>query len=277
MSFGIIRYYTREAGVRNLEREIANLTRKAIKDILVKKIEAVHVTRRNLAKYAGIERYRHGEAELKDLVGVTTGLAWTDVGGELLTIEAVTLPGKGKMTTTGKLGEVMQESIHAADSFVRSRSALFGIKPTVFKTIDIHVHVPEGATPKDGPSAGIGMCTAIVSALTGIPVRSSVAMTGEITLRGRVLPIGGLKEKMLAALRGGIKTVIIPKENEKDLSEVPDNVKRGMKIISVGTVDEVLQHTLAAPLVPIEWPDKESLEAISNASAKETVGDVVTH
>ena len=273
----IIRYYTREAGVRNLERELANLTRKTIKEILVKKVDGVHITARNLAKYAGVRRYRYGEAEVEDLVGVATGLAWTEVGGELLTIEAVLIPGKGKMTTTGKLGEVMQESIHAADSFVRSRSALFGIKPTVFETIDIHVHVPEGATPKDGPSAGIGMCTAIVSALTGIPVRSSVAMTGEITLRGRVLPIGGLKEKMLAALRGGIKTVIIPKENEKDLSEVPDNVKRGMKIISVGTVDEVLQHTLAAPLVPIEWPDKESLEAISNASAEETVGDVVTH
>ncbi|MCZ6664311.1 MAG: endopeptidase La, partial [Gammaproteobacteria bacterium] len=273
----LIRYYTREAGVRNLERELANLTRKTIKEILVKKVDGVHITARNLAKYAGVRRHRYGEAEPEDLVGVATGLAWTEVGGELLTIEAVLIPGKGKMTATGKLGEVMQESIHAADSFVRSRSALFGIKPTRFETIDIHVHVPEGATPKDGPSAGIGMCTAIVSALTGIPVRSSVAMTGEITLRGRVLPIGGLKEKMLAALRGGIKTVIIPKENEKDLVEIPDNVKRGLKIISAGTVDEVLKHALTAPLVSIEWPEKEPLEAISSPTVEENIGDVVTH
>ena len=272
----LIRYYTREAGVRNLEREIANLTRKAIKDILVKKIEAVHVTRRNLAKYAGIERYRHGEAELKDLVGVTTGLAWTDVGGELLTIEAVTLPGKGKMMITGKLGDVMRESVQAADSFVRSRAARFGIKPTIFEKINIHVHVPEGATPKDGPSAGVAMCASIVSVLTGIPVHSSIAMTGEITLRGRVLPIGGLKEKLLAALRGGIKTVIIPKDNEKDLSEIPDNVKRGLEIITASTVDEVLEHALVEQLEPIEWPE-ETVEAISSGSADTEIKGAVTH
>ena len=273
----LIRYYTREAGVRNLERELANLARKTIKEILIKKIKGVHITCRNLAKYAGVRRHRYGEAETEDLVGVATGLAWTEVGGELLSIEAVLIPGKGKMMTTGQLGEVMQESIRAADSFIRSRSARFGIKPTRFETIDIHVHVPEGATPKDGPSAGVGMCTSIVSALTGIAVRSSVAMTGEITLRGRVLPIGGLKEKMLAALRGGIKTVIIPKENEKDLAEIPDNVKRGLKIITANTAEEVLKHALVSPLEPIEWPEKESIDAISSSSAGDDVADVVTH
>ena len=229
----LIRYYTREAGVRNLEREIANLTRKAIKDILMKKAEKVAVTRRNLDKYAGVRRFRFGEAESEDLVGVTTGLAWTEVGGELLTIEAVTLPGKGRVTATGKLGDVMKELVQAAESFVKSRSLVFGIKPTIFEKKDIHVHVPEGATPKDGPSAGVGMVTSIVSVLTGIPVKRDIAMTGEITLRGRVLPIGGLKEKLLAALRGGLKTVLIPAENEKDLAEIPDNVKRGLKIIPV--------------------------------------------
>ena len=273
----LIRFYTREAGVRNLERELANLARKTIKEILVKKIKAVHITRRNLAKYAGIQRHRYGEAETEDLVGVATGLAWTEVGGELLSIEAVLIPGKGKMLTTGKLGEVMQESIRAADSYVRSRSQLFGIKPTTFETIDIHVHIPEGATPKDGPSAGVGMCTSIVSALTGIPVRSSVAMTGEITLRGRVLPIGGLKEKLLAALRGGIKTVIIPKDNEKDLAEIPDNVKRGLEIIIAATADDYLKHALTRPLTPIEWPEKKSIETISSSSAGDDIGDVVTH
>jgi ATP-dependent Lon protease len=272
----LIRYYTREAGVRNLEREIANLTRKAVKDILVKKIESIRVTPRNLAKFAGVRRYRYGEAELEDLVGVTTGLAWTEVGGELLTIEAVVIPGKGKMMTTGKLGDVMKESVQAADSYVRSRSALLGIKPTTFESIDIHVHVPEGATPKDGPSAGVGMCTSIVSVLTKIPVRSSVAMTGEITLRGRVLPIGGLKEKLLAAHRGGIKTVIIPKENEKDLEDIPDNVKRGLEIIPASTVDEVLQHALVEPLVPIEWPGNP-VESLSGTSSDKEVEGVFTH
>jgi ATP-dependent Lon protease len=272
----LIRYYTREAGVRNLEREIANLTRKAVRDILVKKIESIRVTPRNLAKFSGVRRYRYGEAELEDLVGVTTGLAWTEVGGELLTIEAVVIPGKGKMMNTGKLGDVMKESVQAADSYVRSRSALFGIKPTAFETIDIHIHVPEGATPKDGPSAGVAMCTSIVSVLTKIPVRSAVAMTGEITLRGRVLPIGGLKEKLLAAHRGGIKTVIIPKENEKDLEDIPDNVKRGLEIIPASTVDEVLEHALVEPLEPIEWPG-DTVESLSGASSDKEVEGVVTH
>jgi ATP-dependent Lon protease len=272
----IIRHYTREAGVRNLEREIANLTRKAIKDILMKKSERVAVTRRNLEKYAGVRRFRFGEAESEDLVGVTTGLAWTEVGGELLTIEAVTLPGKGRVTATGKLGDVMKESVQAAESFVKSRSHAFGILPTIFEKRDIHVHVPEGATPKDGPSAGVAMVTSIVSVLTGIPVKSSVAMTGEITLRGRVLPIGGVKEKLLAALRGGLKTVLIPQENEKDLAEIPDNVKRGLKIIPVSTADELLKHALAAPLTPVAWPDDGEPAPVIPASGEERPG-VVTH
>ena len=272
----IIRYYTREAGVRNLEREIANLTRKAIKDILMKKGERVAVTRRNLEKYAGVRRFRFGEAESEDMVGITTGLAWTEVGGELLTIEAVTLPGKGRVTATGKLGDVMKESVQAAESFVKSRSYAFGIKPAVFEKKDIHVHVPEGATPKDGPSAGVGMVTSIVSVLTGIPVKRDIAMTGEITLRGRVLPIGGLKEKLLAALRGGLKTVLIPKENEKDLAEIPDNVKRGLKIIPVGTVDELLNQALAAPLTPMAWPEESEAEPVIPTANEERSG-LLTH
>jgi len=253
----LIRYYTREAGVRNLEREIANLTRKAIKDILMRKLNKITVTRRNLEKFAGVRRFRFGEVEETDLVGVTTGLAWTEVGGELLSIEAVTVPGKGKVTATGKLGDVMKESVQAAESYVKSRSFAFGILPTIFEKKDIHVHVPEGATPKDGPSAGVAMVTSIVSVLTGIPVRKDIAMTGEITLRGRVLPIGGLKEKLLAALRGGLKTVLIPKENEKDLAEIPDNVKRGLTIIPVGSSDELLKHALVRPPEPIEWTEEE--------------------
>jgi ATP-dependent Lon protease len=272
----LIRYYTREAGVRNLEREIANLTRKAIKDILMKKVDRVAVTRRNLEKYAGVRKFRFGEAESDDMVGVTTGLAWTEVGGELLTIEAVTLPGKGRVTATGKLGDVMKESVQAAESFVKSRSYGFGIIPTVFEKKDIHVHVPEGATPKDGPSAGVAMVTSIVSVLSGIPVKRDIAMTGEITLRGRVLPIGGLKEKLLAALRGGLKTVLIPKENEKDLAEIPDNVKRGLKIIPVKTVDELLDQALASPMTPIAWPQDGEPEAIVPAQSDERSG-VVTH
>ena len=211
----VIRFYTREAGVRNLERELANLARKAVKEIALGNAEKVHLTCRNLEKFAGVPRFRMSETEREDLVGLATGLAWTEVGGELLSIEAVTVPGKGKVTSTGKLGDVMKESIQAAESYVKSRAIDFGIKPTLFERKDIHVHVPEGATPKDGPSAGVAMVTAIVSVLTGIPVRSDVAMTGEITLRGRVLPIGGLKEKLLAALRGGVKKVIIPIDNEK--------------------------------------------------------------
>jgi ATP-dependent Lon protease len=251
----VIRYYTREAGVRNLEREIANLTRKAIKELLMKKLVKIAVTRRNLEKFAGVHKFRYGELDETDMVGVTTGLAWTEVGGELLSIEAVTVPGKGRVTATGKLGDVMKESVQAAESYVKSRSHVFGISPTMFERKDIHVHVPEGATPKDGPSAGVAMVTSIVSVLSGIPVRRDVAMTGEITLRGRIFPIGGLKEKLLAALRGGIKTALIPKDNEKDLAEIPDNVKRGLTIIPVGTVDELLLHALTKKLVPIEWKD----------------------
>lgn len=252
----IIRYYTREAGVRNLEREIANICRKSVKEILVDKKNTVKITGKNIEKFSGVKRYRYGEAEHENLIGVTTGLAWTEVGGELLSIEAVVLYGKGRMTITGKLGDVMQESIKAAASYVQSQAVSFGIKPTIFDTRDIHIHVPEGATPKDGPSAGVAMVTSIVSVLTGIPVRKDVAMTGEISLRGRVLPIGGLKEKLLAALRGGIKTVLIPKDNEKDLAEIPDNVKKGLKILPVSEVTEVLKTALSKPLVAIEWDEK---------------------
>lgn len=251
----LVQRYTREAGVRNLEREIANLARKAVKEIVSSDVKSIHLTEENLEKYAGVPRYQYGIAEVEDLVGVTTGLAWTEFGGELLYIEAVMLPGKGKMQITGKLGEVMQESIQAATSYVRSRSVHYGIIPPTFEKRDIHVHVPEGATPKDGPSAGVAMATSIISVLTGIPVRRDVAMTGEITLRGRVLAIGGLKEKLLAALRGGIKTVIIPKENEKDLLEVPDNVKSGMQIITVEHVDEVIDVALVRKPIPVVWEE----------------------
>ncbi len=271
----LIRYYTREAGVRNLERELANLTRKAIKDIMMGEAEKITITRKNLTKYAGIKRFRYGEIENDDLIGVVTGLAWTEVGGELLSIESVMVPGKGKMTITGKLGDVMQESIQAAKSYVQSRALEFGITPPTFTKKDIHVHVPEGATPKDGPSAGVGMVTSIVSVLTGTEVRKDVAMTGEITLRGRVLPIGGLKEKLLAALRGGIKTVLIPHDNEKDLADIPDNVKKGMTIIPVSNVEEVLEHALATKLKPVEWT--EEMEAAAIASEKEENSKDVVH
>jgi ATP-dependent Lon protease len=251
----LIRYYTREAGVRNMEREIANLARKAVKEIVTKKTKKVVITRKNVEKYAGVRKFRFGETEAEDMVGVVTGLAWTEVGGEILTIESVMLPGKGNVKQTGKLGDVMQESVSAALSYVRSRSTKFGIKPTLFERRDIHVHVPEGATPKDGPSAGVAMATSIVSVLTGIPVRRDVAMTGEITLRGRVLPIGGLKEKLLAALRAGITTVFIPKENEKDLAEIPDNVKKHLKLVPVADVDEVIAQALAHRPEAIEWEE----------------------
>ena len=252
----LIRYYTREAGVRGLEREIANLARKAVKEIEVEAdVDSVKVTVKNLDKYAGIRKFRFGETEEEDMIGVVTGLAWTEVGGELLTIEGILVPGKGKMSITGKLGEVMQESVQAANAYVRARAVDFGIEPPLFERRDIHIHVPEGAVPKDGPSAGVGMITCMVSVLTQNPIRKDVAMTGEITLRGRVLPIGGLKEKLLAALRGGVKTVIIPKENEKDLADIPDNVKKRLTIYPVATVDEVLQHALTQPLVPIEWDE----------------------
>ena len=242
---GIIRYYTREAGVRNLERDIANICRKVVKGLVLKpSTERVTVTEDTLGLYLGVQRFRYGRAEENDEVGQVTGLAWTEVGGELLTIEAAIMTGTGKQTYTGKLGEVMQESIHTAMTVARSRSDVLGIDPAFYQKNDVHIHVPEGATPKDGPSAGIGMCTALVSALTKIPVRSNVAMTGEITLRGEVLPIGGLKEKLLAAHRGGIDTVLIPKENEKDLTEIPENIKEDLKIISVRWIDEVLAVAL---------------------------------
>ena len=251
----LVRYYTREAGVRSLEREIANVARKAVKEIVTKKSKKVSITSKSLEKYAGVRRFRYGETEAEDMVGVVTGLAWTEVGGEILTIESVLLPGKGNIKHTGKLGDVMQESVSAALSYVRSRAQSFGIKPTLFEKRDIHVHVPEGATPKDGPSAGIAMATSIVSVMTGIPVRRDVAMTGEITLRGRVLPIGGLKEKLLAALRAGITTVFIPKDNEKDLVEIEANVKRDLKIIPVAHVDEVIGQALARKPEAIEWEE----------------------
>ena len=249
----IIRYYTRESGVRSLEREISKLARKGVKDIVTKTKDIIKIDEKNLNDYLGIKKFKYGEIENKDGTGIVTGLAWTEVGGELLTIESVIMPGKGKMEITGKLGEVMQESVKAAKSFVRSRCLEYGIIPPVFEKKDIHIHVPEGATPKDGPSAGIAMVTSIVSSLTGIPVKRDVAMTGEVTLRGRVLPIGGLKEKLLAALRGGIKTVLIPDENEKDLAEIPKNVIEGLKIIPVKTVDEVLKVALTKSLIPIDW------------------------
>ena len=265
----LVRYYTREAGVRNLEREIGNLARKAVKEIVSKKAKKISITVKNLDKFAGVRKFRYGEAESEDMVGVVTGLAWTEVGGEILTIESVTVPGKGKVQHTGKLGDVMQESVSAAMSYVRSRATGFGIKPTLFERRDIHVHVPEGATPKDGPSAGIAMATSIVSVLTGIPVRKDVAMTGEITLRGRVLPIGGLKEKLLASLRAGVTTVFIPKDNEKDLAEIPDNVKKGLTILPVSHVDEVISRALTRKPEAIEWEEP----AESPASITKDGGD----
>jgi ATP-dependent Lon protease len=272
----LIRYYTREAGVRSLEREIAGLARKAVKAILVEGVKTIRVTPKNLEKYAGVKKFRWGEVEHDDMVGLVNGLAWTEVGGEVLTIEAVLSAGKGKMTITGKLGDVMQESVQAAHAYVRSRAALLGIKPPLFDKRDIHVHVPEGATPKDGPSAGVGMITAIVSVLTGIPVRRDVAMTGEITLRGRVLPIGGLKEKLLAALHAGIKTVLIPKENEKDLAEIPENAKKALEIVPVGTVDEVLARALTRVPVAIEWIEPE-IENVPPKKAGDDAAGLVTH
>ncbi len=263
----IIRYYTREAGVRNLEREIAKLCRKAVTEIVKGNESKVVVTPENLEEFLGVRRFRYGLAELTDQVGVVTGLAWTEVGGDLLQIEALKLPGKGRMKTTGKLGDVMKESIDAAASYVRSKAPDLGIKPPVFETLDIHVHVPEGATPKDGPSAGVGMVTSIVSVLTGIPVRRDVAMTGEVTLRGNVLPIGGLKEKLLAALRGGITTVMIPEENLKDLREIPDNVKDGLKIIPATNVMDVLKVALTRMPEPVEWDEVAEAARIAAASS----------
>src|SRR5436305_10535443 len=253
----LIRYHTREAGVRNLERELANLARKAVKEIVSGKAQRIDLTEQNLGDYAGVRKFRFGEIEGSDQVGVVTGLAWTEVGGETLTIEAVMVPGKGRFQATGKLGDVMKESIDAARSYARSKAINFGIKPPLFDRKDIHVHVPEGATPKDGPSAGVAMATSIISVLTGIPVRRDLAMTGEITLRGRVLPIGGLKEKLLAALRTGLKTVVIPSENEKDLADIPDNVKKGLDIVPVSTVEEVLKIALVRAPTPVIWEEPE--------------------
>lgn len=260
----LIRTYTREAGVRNLEREIAGLARKAVKEIVTGQAKKVAITTKNLGKYAGIPKFRFGETEAEDMVGVVTGLAWTEVGGEILTIESVMVPGKGNIKHTGKLGDVMQESVTAALSYVRSRSVQFGVKPTLFERRDLHVHVPEGATPKDGPSAGIAMATSLVSVLTGIPIRRDVAMTGEITLRGRVLPIGGLKEKLLAAMRAGIKTVFFPKDNEKDLADIPATVKKHLKLIPVSHVDDVISQALVRPPEPIEW--EEAPEPVTAAA-----------
>jgi len=273
----IIQQYTREAGVRNFERELMKLARKAVTEIIKGKTKSVEVTAENINDYLGVPRFRHGEAEREDQVGVVTGLAWTEVGGELLTIEGVMMPGKGRMTVTGNLKEVMKESISAAASYVRSRAVDFGIEPPRFDKSDIHVHVPEGATPKDGPSAGVAMATAIVSIMTGIPVSKDVAMTGEITLRGRVLPIGGLKEKLLAALRGGIKKVLIPEENAKDLADIPDNVKNGMEIIPVSRMGEVLEHALTRKPEPIEWDGSIETPVIATVEGVDDGGQTIAH
>jgi ATP-dependent Lon protease len=258
----LIRYYTREAGVRNLERELGNLARKSVRELETTKTSKIVIDEALVDKFAGVRRFRYGETDEEDQVGIVTGLAWTEFGGDILTIEAVKMPGKGRMTVTGNLKDVMKESISAAASFVRSRSTRYGIKPPLFEKTDVHVHVPEGATPKDGPSAGVAMMCAIVSVLTGVPIRKDVAMTGEITLRGRVLAIGGLKEKLLAALRSGVKTVLIPEENVKDLADIPDNVKSGLNIVSVSTADEALAHALAGQLTPIEWSEEDEAQPV---------------
>jgi ATP-dependent Lon protease len=274
---GLIRYYTREAGVRSLERELGNLARKTVRDLGREKVLSITVDETRLGDYAGVRRFRYGETDELDQVGIVNGLAVSDFGGDILTIEALKMPGRGRMSITGNLKDVMKESITAAASYVRARSASIGVKPPTFEKTDVHVHVPEGATPKDGPSAGIAMATAMVSVLSGVPVKKDVAMTGEITLRGRVLPIGGLKEKLLAALRAGVKTVLIPSENEKDLADVPDNVKAALTIVPVSTVDEVLAHALAGPLTPIEWTAEDEA-AEPPVKAEDVDGDaVVTH
>ncbi|QJU60713.1 endopeptidase La [Sphingomonas sp. AP4-R1] len=275
----LIRYYTREAGVRTLEREIAKVARKALRRILEGKDAKVVVTPDNLGEFSGVRKHRFGVSEEEDQIGAVTGLAWTEVGGELLTIEAVTVPGKGLVKTTGKLGEVMNESVQAAWSFVKARAPIYGIKPSIFTRKDVHIHLPEGAVPKDGPSAGIGMVTTLVSTLTGIPVRRDVAMTGEVTLRGRVLPIGGLKEKLLAALRGGITTVLIPQENEKDLADIPANIRENLQIVPVNHVDEVLSRALVRPVVAIEWTEADELatEPGANPASSDRGGSFARH
>jgi ATP-dependent Lon protease len=275
----VIRRYTREAGVRNLERELSTLIRKAVKELTLSKTKSITVEAKNVADYLGVPKFRYGEVEDQDQVGVVTGLAWTDVGGELLTIEAAMMPGKGKMIVTGNLRDVMKESISAAASYVRMRAVAFGIEPPRFDKKDIHVHVPEGATPKDGPSAGVAMVTAIVSVMTGIPVRRDVAMTGEITLRGRVLPIGGLKEKLLAASRGGMKTVLIPEENAKDLVEISESIKKGLDIVPVSRMDEVLARALVRKPEAIEWDEekaKPTETSVTTEPAVETDSSTLT-
>jgi ATP-dependent Lon protease len=262
--------------VRNLERELSTLARKAVKELMISKKKSVKVTEKSLEEFLGVPKYRYGEIETDDQVGIVTGLAWTDVGGELLTIEGVMMPGKGKMTVTGNLRDVMKESISAAASYVRSRAVGFGIEPPLFDRRDIHVHVPEGATPKDGPSAGVAMATAIVSTMTGIPVRHDVAMTGEITLRGRVLPIGGLKEKLLAAARGGIKTVLIPEDNAKDLTEISDAIKGGMEIIPVARLDDVISKALVRVPVPIVW-EEDTKVPVKPDAGDEAAGGLTAH
>jgi len=252
----LIRYYTREAGVRSLERALGGIARKAVREMARTKAVSITVDSEKLAEYAGVRKYRYGETDAEDQVGIVTGLAWTEFGGDILTIEAIKMPGRGRMTVTGNLKEVMKESISAAASYVRARSLAFGVKPPVFEKTDIHVHVPDGATPKDGPSAGVAMTVAMVSVLTGIPIRKDIAMTGEITLRGRVTAIGGLKEKLLAALRSGVKTVLIPEENEKDLADVPDNVKGALEIVPISTADEALKWALTGTLTPVEWDEE---------------------
>jgi ATP-dependent Lon protease len=251
----LIRYYTREAGVRSLERALGGLARKAVREMAKTKAASITVDAAKLAEYAGVKKFRFGETDSEDQVGIVTGLAWTEFGGDILTIEAIKMPGRGRMTVTGNLKEVMKESISAAASYVRSRALSFGVKPPVFEKTDIHVHVPDGATPKDGPSAGVAMTVAMVSVLTGIPIRKDIAMTGEITLRGRVTAIGGLKEKLLAALRSGVKTVLIPQENEKDLEDVPENVKSALEIVPISNADEALKWALTGTLTPVEWDE----------------------
>lgn len=273
----LIRYYTREAGVRSLERELGNLARKVVRDLAREDVTSITVDDERLAKYAGVKKYRYGETDEEDQVGIVTGLAWTEFGGDILTIEAVKMPGKGRMSITGNLKDVMKESIAAANSYVRSRATKFGIKPPLFEKTDVHVHVPEGATPKDGPSAGVAMAIAIISVLTGTPIRKDIAMTGEVTLRGRVLAIGGLKEKLLAALRSGIKTVLIPQENEKDLADVPQTVKDALEIVPISTVDEAIARALTGTLTPIEWSEADE-PVVAPAKVDETDADaVITH
>jgi ATP-dependent Lon protease len=271
----LIRYYTREAGVRSLERELGNLARKTVRDLARENLLTITIDDERLAKYAGVKEYRYGETDKEDQVGIITGLAYTEFGGDILTIEAVKMPGKGRMTVTGNLKDVMKESISAANSYVRSRATKFGIEPPLFERTDVHIHVPDGATPKDGPSAGAAMATAIVSVLTGIPIRSDLAMTGEVTLRGRVTAIGGLKEKLLSALRSGVKTVLIPEENEKDLEDIPENVKSALEIIPVSTMDEVLAKALTRQPVAIEWSEADAPPvAVADESDVESI---ITH